>query len=57
MIDVQPTEYYGMFSYDATGIKVILHEQEEFPEVENWGIDVTPGCNTNIRIKRHKVIY
>ena len=55
-IDVQPAEYYGPFSYDATGIKLILHEQGEWPEVENWGIDVTPGYNTNIRITRHKVI-
>ena len=46
-IDVQPAEYYGPFSYDATGIKLILHEQGEWPEVENWGIDVTPGYNTN----------
>jgi len=55
-IDVQPAQYYGPFSYDATGIKLILHEQGEWPEVENWGIDVTPGYNTNIRITRHKLI-
>lgn len=53
---MQPAEYYGPFSYDATGVKVVLHEQHEWPEVENWGIDITPGYHTNIKIKRKKVI-
>ena len=55
ILDVQPEEYYGPFSYDATGIKLVLHEQYEWPQVENLGIDLTPGYNTNIRIKRNKV--
>ena len=56
LIDVQPEEYYGPFSYEATGIKVIVHEQDELPEVESSGLDVSPGYNTNIRIKRNKVM-
>ncbi|KAM7431426.1 hypothetical protein ABFA07_017989 [Porites harrisoni] len=56
ILDVQPEEYYGPFSYDATGIKLVLHEQYEWPQVENLGIDLTPGYNTNIRIKRNKHI-
>ena len=55
ILDVQPEEYYGPFSYEATGIKLVLHEQHEWPQVENLGIDITPGYNTNIRIKRNKV--
>ncbi|XP_078362062.1 acid-sensing ion channel 3-like isoform X2 [Oculina patagonica] len=56
IIDVQPEEYYGPFSYEGTGLKVLLHEQKEWPEMENLGVDVTPGYNTNIRIQRSKVI-
>jgi len=56
MIDVQPNEYYGPFSYEGTGLKVLLHDQNEWPEIENLGMDVTPGYNTNIRIQRSKVI-
>ena len=58
ILDVQPEEYYGPFSYDATGLKLLLHEQEEWPEleIENLGLDVTPGHNTNIRVQRNKVI-
>jgi len=56
MIDVQPNEYYGPFSYEGTGLKVLLHDQNEWPEIENLGMDVTPGYNTNIRIQRSKMI-
>ena len=56
IIDVQPNEYYGPFSYEGTGLKVLLHDQNEWPEIENLGMDVTPGYNTNIRIQRSKVI-
>ena len=55
ILDVQPEEYYGPFSYEATGIKLVLHEQHEWPQVENLGIDISPGYNTNIRIKQNKV--
>ncbi|KAJ7374032.1 amiloride-sensitive sodium channel [Desmophyllum pertusum] len=27
IIDVQPKEYYGPFSYEGTGLKVLIHEQ------------------------------
>ena len=56
IIDVQPDEYYGPFSYEGIGLKVLLHAQNEWPEMENLGVDVTPGYNTNIRIQRSKVI-
>ena len=55
LIDVQPNEYYGPFSYEGTGLKVLLHDQNEGPDIENLGMDVTPGYNTNIRIQRSKV--
>lgn len=35
---------------------MLLHDQNEWPEIENLGMDVTPGYNTNIRIQRSKVI-
>lgn len=56
IIDVQPNEYYGPFSYEGTGLKVLLHDQKEWPDIENLGMDVTPGYNTNIRIQGSKMI-
>lgn len=35
---------------------MLLHDQNEWPEIENLGMDATPGYNTNIRIQRSKVI-
>ena len=55
LVDVQSDEYYGPFSYAATGLKVSIHEQGEWPDVENHGNDVSPGQNTNIKITRRKV--
>ena len=55
-LDAQPEEYYGPFSYDATGFKVLVHDQSElYPNIEDCGVDIPPGFNTNIRVHRTKV--
>ncbi|XP_078346962.1 acid-sensing ion channel 1-like [Oculina patagonica] len=52
----QPTQYYGPYSTGTTGFRVLVHDQNDWPDVENQGIDVSPGFLTTIPIKRHKII-
>lgn len=55
-LDAQPEEYYGPFSYDATGFKILVHDQSElYPNVEDFGVDIPPGFTTNIRVHKTKV--
>lgn len=55
-LDAQPEEYYGPYSYDATGFKILVHDQSElYPNIEDLALDVTPGFTTNIRVRRSKV--
>ncbi|KAK3746285.1 hypothetical protein QZH41_016538, partial [Actinostola sp. cb2023] len=56
-LDAQPHEYYGPFSYDATGFKIAIHEPGTFHDIDNGGYDVSPGFYTSIRIRRKKTIY
>lgn len=51
----QPTQYYGPYSTDSTGFRVLVHDQNEWPDVENHGFDVSPGILAAVPIKRHKV--
>lgn len=51
----QPSQYYGPYSTDTTGFRVLVHDQNEWPDVENHGIDVSPGFLTTLPIKRHEV--
>ena len=53
----QPSQYYGPYSTDGTGFRVMIHDQNEWPDVENHGIDISPGINTVIPIERKKVCY
>ncbi|XP_078361330.1 acid-sensing ion channel 3-like [Oculina patagonica] len=56
-LDAQPEEYYGPYSYDATGFKILVHDQSElYPNVEDFALDVTPGFTTNIRVRKNKLI-
>ena len=54
-LDAQPEEYYGPYSYEATGFKVAIHEPGTYHDIDNEGYDVSPGFYTSIRIKRTKV--
>ena len=56
LLDAQPEEYYGPYSYDATGFKILVHDQNEsYPNIEDFGVDLPPGFTTNIRVRRTKV--
>lgn len=52
----QPNQYYGPYSTDSTGFRVLIHDQNEWPDVENHGMDISPGILAAILIKRHKVL-
>ena len=34
---------------------MLVHDQNEWPDIENHGIDVSPGFSNTVRIQRHKV--
>ena len=53
--DVQPEEYYGPFSYDASGLKIAIHEPGEYHDIEKDGYEVSPGFYSSLRLKRFKV--
>lgn len=55
-LDAQPEEYYGPYSYDATGFKILVHDQSElYPNIEDLALDLPPGFTTNVRVRRSKV--
>lgn len=55
-LDAQPEQYYGPFNLlEGTGFRVLVHDQNEWPDMENYGIDISPGFTSTIRIQRFKV--
>lgn len=55
ILDAQPEEYYGPYSYEGTGFKIVIHDQKQSPSVENDAMDISPGFTTNLRVKRTEV--
>lgn len=56
-LDAQPEQYYGAFNLlEGTGFRILVHDQNEWPDMENHGIDVSPGFSNTVRIQRHKVM-
>ena len=56
-LNAEPEQYYGPFNLrEGTGFRVLIHDQNDWPDVENYGIDISPGFSTTIRIQRYKVI-
>ncbi|XP_048582389.1 acid-sensing ion channel 2 isoform X2 [Nematostella vectensis] len=55
-LNAESDEYYGPFSYDATGFKLAVHDQNEIPNMDEDAFDISPGFLTNIRIRREKEI-
>ena len=53
-----PEQYYGPFNlFEGTGFRVLVHDQNDWPDVENYGIDISPGFHSTIRMQRFKVIW
>lgn len=56
-LNAQPEQYYGAFNvFEGTGFRMVVHDQSEWPDMENHGIDVSPGFSNTVRIQRHKVM-
>ena len=56
-LDAQPEQYYGVLNLlEGTGFRILVHDQNEWPDMENHGIDVSPGFSNTVRIQRHKVM-
>lgn len=54
-LDAQPEEYYGPFSRDATGFKLVVHDQGHHPVMENEALEVSPGFKAIIKVTRYEV--
>ena len=55
-LNAEPDQYYGPFNVlEGTGFRVLVHDQNEWPNMENHGIDVSPGFSSTFRIQRQKV--
>jgi len=55
-LNAQPEQYYGPFNMlEGTGFRVMIHDQNDWPDVENYGIDISPGFSSTIRVQRYKV--
>ena len=42
--------------FEGTGFRMLVHDQNEWPDVENHGIDVSPGFSNTVRVQRYKVM-
>jgi len=55
-LDAEPEQYYGPLNMlEGSGFRILIHDQNEWPDIENYGIDVSPGFSSTIRIQRFKV--
>ncbi|XP_032228649.2 acid-sensing ion channel 3 [Nematostella vectensis] len=55
-LDAKSHEYYGPFSYDGVGFKIAVHDQNDVPDMDNGGYDISPGYLTTISVKRFKEV-
>ena len=53
MLNVEQYEYIG--SNLNAGIKVLLHDQDEMPQMDNQGFSVAPGMRSLVAIKKTTV--
>jgi len=35
---------------------MLVHDQNEWPDLENHGMDVSPGFSNTVRVQRYKVM-
>ena len=55
-LDVHPEEYYGPFSYDSTGLRVLVHNQSETsPAMNDISVAVSPGFNYEVAFSKEEV--
>ena len=41
--------------FEGTGFRILIHDQNEWPDIENYGIEISPGFSSTIQIQRFKV--
>jgi hypothetical protein len=54
-LNAEVDEYYGIFSYTGTGFKVLVHDQDDYPLMENNGFDVSAGFKMTYAMTKEKV--
>lgn len=55
MVDVQQPEYTAVVSHGA-GVRMLLHNRGEFPDVENLGIRISAGDVASVALQHSWVI-
>jgi hypothetical protein len=55
VINIQPEEYYGQYSREGTGFRVIIHDQEVYPLMEKSSWQISPGSSVEMQITRNEV--
>ena len=57
-LDAESDQYYGPFNLlDGTGFRVLVHDQSDWPDMENNAIDISPGFSCIIQVQRQKVLF
>ncbi|XP_020906739.1 acid-sensing ion channel 3 [Exaiptasia diaphana] len=56
LLDIDVGDYFGITSYFSTGIRMVIHDQDEEPMVEANGIDASPGHMITMNIERREYI-
>jgi len=55
LLNIERDSYLGNAQYPFVGLTVLVHDQETFPYMEQFGFLVQPGVRTLCSIKRKKV--
>jgi hypothetical protein len=56
IINSQPEEYYGPYSREGTGFRVVIHDQDDYPSMEKNALQISPGSSVELKIIRKEVM-
>ena len=55
VLNVDTDEYFAPFSRDAVGLRIRLHDPDEFPQVDNGNILLAPGVDVYMSLQKQVV--
>ena len=55
VLNVDTDEYFSPFSRDAVGLRIHLHEPDDFPPVDNGNIVLAPGTDVYMSLQKQVV--
>ena len=48
-------DYYGIFSYESPGFKVLVHDQRDAPLMDQYGTTLSPGFTLTLSVTKYSV--